>query len=69
MCRLALYWGPPILISEFLLKPSRSIIKVRQGFLVSCELIHTRLARHGDCEGVHRVLRDVSLAAAVLDEK
>lgn len=27
MCRLALYWGPPILISEFVLKPSRSIIK------------------------------------------
>ena len=30
MCRLALYWGPPILISEFVLKPSRSIIKVIQ---------------------------------------
>lgn len=27
MCRLALYLGPPILISEFVLKPSRSIIK------------------------------------------
>lgn len=27
MCRLAFYWGPPILISEFVLKPSRSIIK------------------------------------------
>lgn len=28
MCRLALYIGPPILIADFVLKPSRSIIKV-----------------------------------------